>query len=90
MLSKLLCTFARLIYNTVKPRLTDTPEKRTPMIEQTILKAPTVLPFRIVDTLLLCIMDSLRGPNCTQAILNDPDLADTRRPFQQDCPSSLL
>ena len=32
----------------------------------------------------------LRGPNCTQVILNDPDLADTRRPFQQDCPPSLL
>ena len=27
--------------------------------------------------------------SCTQTILNDPDLADTRRPFQQDCPPSI-
>ena len=25
---------------------------------------------------LLCITDSFRGPNCTQTILNDPDLVD--------------
>ena len=31
-----------------------------------------------------------RGSNCTQTILNDPDLADTFRPFPQDCPPSLL
>ena len=44
----------------------------------------------IADTPLLRITDSFRGPNCTQAILNDPDLVDTRRPFQQDCLPSLL
>ena len=27
---------------------------------------------------------------CTQTILNDPDVVDTRWPFQQDCPPSLL
>ena len=42
------------------------------------------------DTSLLRITDSFHGPNCTRTILNDPDLADTRRPFQQDCPPSLL
>jgi len=44
----------------------------------------------IADTPLLRITDSFRGPNCKQAVLNDPDLADTRRTFQQDCPPSLL
>ena len=29
-------------------------------------------------------------PNCTQTILNDPNLADTCQPFRQDCPPSLL
>ena len=43
-----------------------------------------------VDTPLHRITDSFHGPNCTQTILKDPDLADTCRPFQQDCPSSLL
>ena len=82
---------------TVEPRLTDTPQQRTPTMWRTILKVPTVLlllqylsnPW-IADTPLLRITDTFCGPNCTQTILNDPDLADTRRPFQQDCPRSLL
>ena len=28
--------------------------------------------------------------HCLALAVNDPDLADTRRPFQQDCPPSLL
>ena len=45
-----------------------------------------------MDIPLLSIMDSFRTPNCTctQSILNDPDLVDTRRPFQQDYQPSLL
>ena len=39
---------------------------------------------------LLRITDSICGHNCMQTILNDPNLADTRQPFQQDCPPSLL
>ena len=44
----------------------------------------------IADTPLLHIMDSFHGPMCMQTILNDPDLADTRQTFQQDCQPSLL
>ena len=55
---------------------------------------PTVLPYLsnpwIADTPLLCIMDSFHSPNCMPIIFNDPDLADTCRPFQQDCPPLLL
>ena len=66
--------------HTVEPRLTDTPEERTPMIKWTILKVPTVLPITSilkqplnVDTPLLRITDIFHCPNCMQAILNDPD-----------------
>ena len=52
------------------------------------LKVPTVPPFTSA-TPLLRITESFCGPNCTQTILNDLDLVDTR-PFQQDCPPSLL
>ena len=41
-------------------------------------------------TSLLCITDSFQGPNCTQTILNNPNLADTCQHFLQDCPPSLL
>ena len=43
-----------------------------------------------MDTPLLRIMDSFHSPNYIQTILNDFDLVDTHRPFQQDCPPSLL
>ena len=93
--------FLNTTVNRVKAHLRDTPQQQIPTITQTILKVPTVLPFTyelilkqinpsIVDTLLLRITDSFHNPNCTQTILNNPDLADAHRPFQQDCPPMLV
>ena len=40
--------------------------------------------------LLLHMMDSFCTSNCMQSTLNNPNLVDTRRPFQQDYWPSLL
>ena len=74
--------------DTVEPRLTDTPQKRTPRYNGQFRKSRLSFhslqylsnPWK-ADTPLLRITDSFRGPNCMQTILNDPDLADSRRPF---------
>ena len=41
----------------------------------------------IADT---CLTDTFHVPNCTQTIIHNPDLVDTRQPFQADCPPLLL
>ena len=59
--------------------LNDHPDERLPCLWQTLTLVSTASPFGIVlkkpcfvATSLLYIMDSIRSPNCTQTILNDP------------------
>ena len=81
--------------NTVEPLLTTTRDSQPPCLWRTLTLVLTASPFKIAllsrpPLYLLRIADSFHGPNCTQTILNDPDLADTFWLFPQDCPLSLL
>jgi len=53
------------------------------------LKVPTILMLTSIlkqplNSGHLNLTDSFRTPNCTQTILNDPNLVDTRQLFQKD------
>ena len=67
----------------------DNPQQQTPMIKQTIPKVQTLPTFNSVFK-QPHKTDSIHPHNCTQTILNDPDLVDMCQPFQQDCPLSPL
>ena len=60
------------------------------LLVETLLVDTLLVETLLVDTLLLRTTDSFRDPNSMQTILNNPDLADTHRPFQQDCPPLLV
>ena len=71
-----------------------TPDSRPTCLWRTLTLVTTASPFRIVlkkslfhGHLSIRIMDSFRGLNSTQTILNDPNLADT---FPQDCLLSTI
>ena len=72
--------------NTVEPRLMDTLNSGHPQYNGQFRKSQ--LSFHSLkkplnsDIPLLCIVDSYCDPNCTQTILNDPNLVDSRRPFR--------
>ena len=77
---------------TVEPHLTNTPQQWTPMIQWTILKVLTVLPCTLILKQPLNSRHpatpyngQLSWPQLYATILNDLDLADTCRPFHQDC-----
>ena len=72
---------------TVKLRLMGTPQQWTPMKVLTVLSFTSILKQHLNSGHPATPYNS---PNCTQTILNDPDLADTRLPFHQDCPPSQL
>ena len=77
---------------TVETHLMNTPQQWTPMIQQTILKVPTVLPCTLILKQPLNsghpttpYNGQLSWSQLYATILNDLDLVDTRGPFQQDC-----
>ena len=75
----------------MEPHLTDPSTEDTHNIMDNS-EVSTVLPF---TSILEQHLNSGHPANgqfswVPQTILNDPDLADTRHPFQQDCPPLLL
>ena len=91
-----ICFYSVAMATLLQP-LTDTPQQRTPMHDIT-LKVSTVIPFTLVLKQPLnhkhpatpyngvFAVPIVREQYFTTLIL----IADTRRPFQQDCPPSLL